>query len=258
MKRIQERLGLGETELPDERKRPVVREAAENPEALVGAGAPVPPARRRAPDPTHPGIEGASRPGAAARATAPSRANGPSATGTTRMPAGRPQADEPQTTRLTTAKNAVRNAVHNAAAATRAAAGPPAPPAREDREIESWLGELRGTGTPAGQPTPPATARPEGRAKPSAEATRAMPEQGRRPPPPPPAPADEPPTTAIPAQAPDPEDAAPTTAIPAQRPQDPETATDKLNTRGEGDQPKRRGGGTGLSAADLLRREGRY
>jgi trehalose monomycolate/heme transporter len=258
MKRIQERLGLGETELPDERKRPVVREAAENPEALVGAGAPVPPARRRAPDPTHPGIEGASRPGAAARATAPSRANGPSATGTTRMPAGRPQADEPQTTRLTTAKNAVRNAVHNAAAATRAAAGPPAPPAREDREIESWLGELRGTGTPAGQPTPPATARPEGRAKPSAEATRAMPEQGRRRPPPPPAPADEPPTTAIPAQAPDPEDAAPTTAIPAQRPQDPETATDKLNTRGEGDQPKRRGGGTGLSAADLLRREGRY
>ena len=40
MKRLQERLGLGETELPDERKRPAVREPEE---ALVGAGAPVPP-----------------------------------------------------------------------------------------------------------------------------------------------------------------------------------------------------------------------
>jgi len=258
MKRIQERLGLGETELPDERKRPAVREAAENPEALVGAGAPVPPPVRRRPpphDPTHPGPEGASRPGATARASAPPRPNGPSTTGTTRMPSGRPQADDPQTTRLTTAKNAVRSAVQNAAAATRAAAGPPAPPAREEREIESWLGELRGTGAPAGQPTPPVAPRPEGRAKPSAESTRAMPEQGRRRPAPP-APANEPPTTAIPAQRAEPEEDA-TTAIPAQKPQDPETATDKLNTRGEGDQPKRRGGGTGLSAADLLRREGR-
>jgi len=258
MKRIQERLGLGETELPDERKRPAVREAAENPEALVGAGAPVPPPVRRRPpphDPTHPAPEGASRPGATARASAPPRPNGPSTTGTTRMPSGRPQADDPQTTRLTTAKNAVRSAVQNAAAATRAAAGPPAPPAREEREIESWLGELRGTGAPAGQPTPPVAPRPEGRAKPSAESTRAMPEQGRRRPAPP-APANEPPTTAIPAQRAEPEEDA-TTAIPAQKPQDPETATDKLNTRGEGDQPKRRGGGTGLSAADLLRREGR-
>ena len=82
MKRIQERLGLGETELPDERKRPAVREPAENPEALVGAGAPVPSARPRAPhDPTHPAAEGASRPGAAARAAAPPRTNAPSSTG---------------------------------------------------------------------------------------------------------------------------------------------------------------------------------
>ncbi|ODQ91723.1 trehalose monomycolate exporter MmpL3, partial [Mycolicibacterium flavescens] len=69
MKRIQERLGLGETELPDERRRPVVRDEAENPEALVGAGAPVPPRpfdRPRPPhDPTHPApAEGAARPGA--------------------------------------------------------------------------------------------------------------------------------------------------------------------------------------------------
>lgn len=241
MKRIQERLGLGETELPDERKRPAVREAAENPEALVGAGAPVP-ARPRPPhDPTHPAAEGASRPGATAR-VAPQRTNAPSSTGTTRMPTGggaRPPADEPQTTRLSTARNAVRNAVTNAAAATRAAAGPPPPPAREEREIESWLGELRGTGAPSGQPSParrPATT--ESGRRPSTASTRKMPAG------PPPEGRGQPQTQ--------PDDAA-TTAIPAQRAEDPETATEKLNA--QEDQPKRRGGG--VSAADLLRREGR-
>ncbi|QRZ05061.1 MMPL family transporter, partial [Mycolicibacterium austroafricanum] len=39
MKRVQEKLGLGETELPDERKRPTVRENPAPAEALVGAGA---------------------------------------------------------------------------------------------------------------------------------------------------------------------------------------------------------------------------
>jgi trehalose monomycolate/heme transporter len=284
MKRIQERLGLGETELPDERRRPAVRAPEE---ALVGAGAPVPPpsARPRPPhDPTHPGVEGASRP--AAKATAP-RTNAPSSTGTTRMPSGRPTADEPETTKLSTAKRAVRNAVSNAAAATRAAAAPPAPPPqapREEREIESWLGELRGTNAPAGPSTPPPASRPptEGRGRPSTEPTRAMPEAtGGRRRQPQPGPSNEPPTTAIPALGTPPEgrggtppegrgrpqaedaDADATTAIPALgtpaedrgRPQDPETATDKLNTREEGEKPKRRGGG--MSAQDLLRREGR-
>jgi RND superfamily putative drug exporter len=47
----------------------------------------------------------------------------------------------------------------------------------------------------------------------------------------------------------------PTTAIPTQRPRDPE-ATEKIATPREADEePKRRGGG--VSAADLLRREGR-
>jgi hypothetical protein len=47
----------------------------------------------------------------------------------------------------------------------------------------------------------------------------------------------------------------PTTAIPTQRPRDPE-ATEKIATREADDEkPKRRGGG--VSAADLLRREGR-
>jgi RND superfamily putative drug exporter len=68
------------------------------------------------------------------------------------------------------------------------------------------------------------------------------------------------PTTAIPAQGtppdgrgrPQPQNDDATTAIPTPRKQDPE-ATEKINTREE--EPKRRGGG--LSAQDLLRREGR-
>ena len=54
MKRIQERLGLGDVELPDERKRPTVREPEE---ALVGAGAP---ARPRPPH--DPGASGERQP----------------------------------------------------------------------------------------------------------------------------------------------------------------------------------------------------
>ncbi|OBI82129.1 MMPL family transporter [Mycobacterium sp. E740] len=275
MKRIQERLGLGETELPDERKRPAVREAANDPEALVGAGAPVPPRpldKPRPPhDPTHPGVEGSSRPGATRVATPP-RATAPSVAGTTRIPsASQPApADELQTTRLTMAKNAVRNAVSNAAAATRQAARPPAPPAqprppREEREIESWLGELRGTGTPpAPRPPSPLGTPPEVRGRPSAEPTRAMPAPGaqdRQ------GPGNEP-TTAIPTprQQGSPPDGAgdpeATTAIPTARqpgpsPADPE-ATEKLDTRrklDEDEERQRRGGG--LSAQDLLRREGR-
>jgi RND superfamily putative drug exporter len=72
---------------------------------------------------------------------------------------------------------------------------------------------------------------------------------------------DNEPTTAIPALGtppdgrgrPRPQNAETTTAIPTPRKQDPE-ATEKLNTH-EDDEPKRRGGG--LSAQDLLRREGR-
>ena len=72
MKRLQERLGLGETELPDERRRPAVREPDE---ALVGAGAPVASRPRPPHDPTHPAAEGASRPGATNRIASPARTN---------------------------------------------------------------------------------------------------------------------------------------------------------------------------------------
>jgi len=253
MKRLQERMGLGETELPDERKRPAVREPEE---ALVGAGGPA--ARPRPHDPTHPAAEGSSRPGATTRIATSPRANAPSVAGTTRIPSARPNADEPQTTRLSMAKNAVRNVVNNAAAATQRTHRPAPPPLprepqapREEREIESWLGELRGTAPSGGKPTPPPP-------RPSADATRAMPEQ--RPRQPRPQPGNEP-TTAIPAQRPPDGNRRPprqpnadaTTAIPTPRQQDPE-ATEKINTR-EDEEGKRRGGG--LSAQDLLRREGR-
>jgi uncharacterized membrane protein YdfJ with MMPL/SSD domain len=268
MKRLQERLGLGETELPDERKRPAVRDSVDE-RALVGAGAPA--SRPRPPhDPTHPGVEGSSRQAATTRIPTAPRANVPSGAGTTRIPTARPQsADEPPTTRLSMAKNAVLNVVNNATArVNHPPAGdthrptPPRPAAapREEREIESWLGELRGTAPGGGQPTPPS-------ARPSADPTRAMPDVGG--PPgrggsarqPLPQPGNEP-TTAIPTLGTPPDgrgrprpSADATTAIPTPRKQDPE-ATEKINTREE-DEHQRRGTGGGVSAQDLLRREGR-
>jgi RND superfamily putative drug exporter len=270
MKRLQERLGLGETELPDERKRPAVREPEE---ALVGAGG-SPPRPRPPHDPTHPAADGASRQGATTRIPAQPRSNAPSGAGTTRIPTAHTQSDEPQTTRLSMAKNAVRNAVssatarvnHPPAGGTQRTHRPaPPPPPREEREIESWLGELRGTAPAGGQPAPLPSQAGGPPARPSADATRAMPDLGALPsqaggPPagggrtrqPRPQPGSEP-TTAIPAQRPRPQNTDATTAIPTPRRQDPE-ATEKINTREE-DEPKRRGGG--LSAQDLLRREGR-
>ncbi|MDV3128511.1 MMPL family transporter [Mycobacterium sp. 21AC1] len=275
MKRIQEKLGLGETELPDERKRPTVREPADDERALVGAAMPPPP-RPRPHDPTHPGVD-------QVRPVLPPRTNAPSAAGTTRLPSPPPQqqppqqqAEEPPTTRFAMAKNAVRNAVNNAVGNATGNAnantptqrtpapptgqpvppppgGPPGPAAqREEREIESWLGALRGgpagpAGPPPPQPPPPPPPRP------SADSTRAMP-QSR------PAPGDNAPTTAFSAQrhpdAPQANGGAadPTTAIPVPRKRDQDPSTEQLNTRDK-DEPKRRGGG--MSAQDLLRREGR-
>lgn len=155
MKRLQNKIGLGETHLPDERKRPVVREPDP---ALVGAGAPVA-AARPVHDPTHPGIEGRARPRVVGRAEYrnPPPQEAPSAAGTARMPDPVEASTDAPTTRFSVAKNAVKNAVNTAASATRANR-PPAPPA-PDREIESWLGELRGK-PGAGGPTPRRSRRP--------------------------------------------------------------------------------------------------
>jgi trehalose monomycolate/heme transporter len=248
MKRIQERLGLGEVELPDERKRPSFREPEE---ALVGAGAPV---RPRPPhDPGHPDA-GPPRPGGPTgpgRPPAPPRTLPPSTAGTTRIPTSpTAQAGEAPTTRFSAPKEAAPSAPANAgsnagAPTTRTPrvdpnrpVTPAAPPSTRasrraeslrgstpNREIESWLGELRGGNG--------------GSAQPSADPTRAMPEH-------------RPPQRQGPPQQPGNE---PTTAIPTQRPRDPE-ATEKIASPREADEePKRRGGG--VSAADLLRREGR-
>jgi uncharacterized membrane protein YdfJ with MMPL/SSD domain len=241
MKRIQQRIGLGETDLPDERKRPTAREADADSEALVGAGAPTS-ARARPPhDPTHP--EGGPRAIGTGKA-APQRVSPPSAAGTTRIPTPAAPAAEPPTTRLPkpAADQTTRLSVPSEPAtqrtpraepgrsAPRGAASPSrgSSPARGSsvtgsREIESWLGDLRG-GAKGSTPTGDATRPPRER---------------RQPPPSTPAAGVEPPTT----------------AIPAQRPADAD-ATEKIDTReAANENPKRRGGG--VSAADLLRREGR-
>jgi uncharacterized membrane protein YdfJ with MMPL/SSD domain len=241
MKRLQNRIGLGEIHLPDERKRPAVRE----PEAaLVGAGAAAA-LPRRPHDPTHPAVEGATRPGAARPAPRPGRPPqppAPSVSGTTRMPsAGQPsRTSEPTTTRLSVAaKNAAKAVINNASAITQRTQRAAPPPPREEREIESWLGELRGS-TP---PEPPA-------AQPSADATRAMPAAAA---------GDAAETTAIPVQRPKGgEPPKKPKAPPAAKP-DPES-TEKLpkqqkTSGGRPDDNRRRGGG--VSAQDLLRREGR-
>ncbi|WP_441964324.1 MMPL family transporter [Mycolicibacterium houstonense] len=255
MKVIQEKMGLGETELPDERKRPVAQDSGEDPRALAGVGAP-PALAARPHDPTHPAPE-------PMRPQMP-RVNAPSAAGTTRITPPQKQApqQEPATTRFAMARNAVRNAVNTAVNTVNTAtgnantertaqpgrpAGGPAgqpQPKREDREIESWLGALRGgpakggpaNGTPTPPPPPP---------RPSADATRAMPQPQQRPP----AGGESAPTTAFSAQRPGPGPGP--NPVPRQRDQDP--STEKLNPRG--DEPPRRGGG--MSAQDLLRREGR-
>ena len=237
MKRLQQRLGLGETELPDERK-PAVREPDAHPEALMGVGA-APAARPRPPmDPTHP----AAGAGRAAPARVPA---GPSDVGTTRIRTNRPPETEAQTTRMSFARNVVRGAVNQAAAATRQftrSAPRQQPPPREDREIESWLGELRGS-----NPRPEQPRQPGQPPRPSGEPTRAMgpqrPAQPARPVPPPEDEAGNAPTTAF------------------ARQHDPD-ATEKFEAQpaaegAHGDDDERRGRGNGVSAQELLRREGR-
>ena len=249
MRRLQNRLGLGEIHLPDERKLPVPRARAERP--AVTAHAPAATTPRPPHDPTHPGVEAPPRPsrpaGPAPRPEfRPPVQDTPSAAGTTKMRApGRPEPKEPPTTRFSAQQNA---------APTPAPGRPPTPgtppPRGEEREIESWLSELRGPQSndrPAG-PRGPHQTSPPPPSKPSADQTRAMPVPTERPA----------------GQQPEDEDVEEqaTTAIPTppREDKDPDVATQKLNARGKdveaSDRTRQRRGG-GLSAADLLRREGR-
>ncbi|PQM51389.1 hypothetical protein C5U48_15270, partial [Mycolicibacter virginiensis] len=190
----------------------------------AGAAAP-----RPTHDPTHPS------PGRAAPARHPAEqlptrpvSGHPSNARTNRINTG---PAEPPTTRFSAADPATERVTSPA----KESAGP-----GEEREIESWLGELRG-----GRDTSQARRGTEPEA--SDERTRSLPK----------------PTGG------DNTENAPTTAIPAQGPAtDPENpATEKFTAVGDqpGDDaadnpqsPQRRGAAGGLSAAELLRREGRY
>jgi RND superfamily putative drug exporter len=250
MKRIQVKAGLGETHLPDERKRPAVQEADDR--ELVGAGAPAPSRARPPHDPTHP----AARPGP--MRVPPGRPEVSSAAGaTTRIPSPPPGSgasdsrlgnDEAPTTRFASARSAVRNAVSGTAAR------PQRPPqgGTGEREIESWLGELRGKPGASGQqpPVQPPSAEPtRTMGSGDSDATTAIPTP----------PVQIPTTPPVQAAAPEPEDDTATRAIPVPKPRsgEAEAATEKLNARGEADEKSRQRRGGGVSAQDLLRREGR-
>jgi trehalose monomycolate/heme transporter len=202
-RRLQNRIGLGEIDLPDERKRATTvngRPTRPPVAASLVAAQPRPPH-----DPTHPG--GPPEP------SRPRPTELPSGASTTRIQTRPSQPTEAKTTRLAVPGNPA-NANPAPSAPARPASPAPPPP-----------------------PPPPA---------PSAGQTRAMPIPTNR------------------DNNGDPAD--PTAALPIKRPEsnDSDAATEKLNTRGQGGQgdngdnsrPRRRAGG-GLSAQDLLRREGR-
>jgi hypothetical protein len=231
MKRLQNRLGLGEIHLPDERKVPSARARSDRSAATRPPVAPTP---RPPHDPTHPSAEGAPPRPPAAPAPRPEfrppAQDAPSAAGTSRMPApGRTEPEEAPTTRFSA------QPTPPAPGRPPAPAGPPQPPRGEDREIESWLSDLRGGKT--GDPRGAAPKAPQ----PSAEETRTLqvPPQDRASGPAPTEPEDA--TTAIPTP-------------PREDDKDSDPTTEKLNAPGDKPRPRR---GGGLSAQDLLRREGR-
>ncbi|SOX51688.1 MMPL family transporter, partial [Mycobacterium ahvazicum] len=184
-RRLQNKIGLGEIDLPDERKRNVVNGRALRPPVAASLVA----AKPRAPhDPTHPGAP-----------PEPSRPSEP-----------RPAAELPP--------------------------GPSRAPSRPSQPTEAKTTRFSAQGSADPRPAPPAP-------PPSAGQTRAMPVPGHH------------------------EGTSdPTTALPVMRSEgdDSDPATEKMNARGPGGQadngdnarPRRRAGG-GLSAQDLLRREGR-
>lgn len=244
MKRLQTRIGLGEIRLPVERKRPV---AAAPVGARAPAAAPPPGGPPRPPhDPTHPQAP-PRRTGDAG--TVPRSPNTFSASDTTRL---RPPGSQPSGPNAAAAPGP-RGQTPPAGGAPGAPAGPPAR-GREDsgpahpanREIESWLGELRDRPGSAERADRPAG--PQGHGGPA------------------PAPSDDQtrgiPTAPNPANDRPPAESAETTAFPAQSPQDADSspATEQLRSpgrrgNGSGSPRPRRGG---VSAQDLLRREGRF
>jgi trehalose monomycolate/heme transporter len=231
-RRLQNKIGLGEIDLPDERKRPTLNGRPTRPPvaASLVAAAPRPPH-----DPTHPGASEPSRPA---------------------RPAGPPEirpAQEPSSSGTTT-----RAGVGDAANTTRIQARPGQPTEAQTTRFSAPGGPA--TANPPIVQSPPGRDRP-GDTRPATNPAPPAPTPG--PPAPPPAPSAGQ-TRAIPVSTNRSDDkdnkgaAEPTTALPVNE-SDP--ATEQLNARGQGDngdsaRQRRRSGG-GLSAADLLRREGR-
>jgi RND superfamily putative drug exporter len=209
-RRLQNRIGLGEIDLPDEHKRPSLDGRALRPP--VTASSVVAQPQRALHDPTHPGVPEPprpARPGPAGRPAqeqpAPTAKQLPSGAATARMQARSRQPTEANTTRL---------------------AAPSAP--------------TSGQSTPAGT-----TASGSTRPTPSTDQTRGIPVSSNRS-------EHSGDTNGDPAD--------PTAALPVMRSDadDSDAATEKLNARGQGDKARqRRRVGGGLSAQDLLRREGR-
>jgi RND superfamily putative drug exporter len=180
-RRLQNRIGLGEIDLPDERKRPTLDGRPTRPP--VGAGLAATP--RPPHDPTHPGALEPARP----------RPVGPQEVRAAPEPAAQSANTERIQARQPTQAKTTRLAAPGAQAAP-------------------------GRARPAGPPPPAAPASPPPAPTPSSGQTRAMP---------------------IPTDV-----------------DDSDTATEQLNAHGQGDNgDRRRRGGSGLSAQDLLRREGR-
>ena len=185
MKRLQERLGLGELDLPDERKRPAVREPEE---ALVGAGAPVRPRPVPPHDPTHPAVEGSSRPGARpdqAGAAAGQRAVGRGHHPDAHARAARPPMSRPppgcRWPRTPCATSSTMRPRPRSAPAPDAAAAPPPPApaaAPPPAPAPTRPGGSRNrvvAGRIAGHQRRPAPPVPPPHPQPSADATRAIP-----------------------------------------------------------------------------------
>ena len=204
-----------------------------------------------------PAVEGSSRPGATARIK--QRRRGRMAR-RSRAPPGcppraAPSAAEPPTTRLSMAKNAVRNVMNNATAVTQRHQRPTPPPAaplrprlrpgsaarsgsgtRRARIAKSSRGSANcGAPAPAGPPMPPPHSQP------SADATRAIPRTASQ------ATGDRRRTTA---RRPQGDDARPPSSG-RRTPRRPKSSTPERATTSA--QPR----GGGVSAEDLLRREGR-
>jgi trehalose monomycolate/heme transporter len=234
MRRLQNRLGLGDIDIPDERKRPTINGHPARPPVTAALAASTP---RAAHDPTYPASGELPRPAGRSEIKPPQELPTGAPTMRTGMvrEGGAPSSEGANTTRIQTRPSSPTEP----ATARLSTPGKAANTSAAPRERQA---DLRGPAAPQTQAGPTSQAPPP---TPSTGQTRAMPVATNR--------AGD--------SANDPAD--PTAALPVTRPEgnDSDAATEKLNARGQGDngdkaRPRRHAGG-GLSAQDLLRREGR-